>query len=183
MGTSISVLSAAMELNMSRKKQSSTSLTNIDEDKNSSMNWPRTDRERSKLQAFWKFALSLGRLSRCKRKLVGCVIVTPDWAEVVSIGYNGPPTGVNNDACRTTEGSCGCVHAEANALVKLRTTESNLILITTLSPCELCAGLIMNSKRISRVVYHDLYRDVRGIQLLTASGISVTAKEVIHADH
>lgn len=126
-----------------------------------------------KIMAFYGLAESLARLSRCGRLRVGCVVVTSDMREVVAVGYNGPPAGVDNDACREGEGACGCVHAEANALVKLATRERGLTLMTTTSPCEHCAGLTVNSGKVSVVIYGGAYRDLSGLELLTNAGVSV----------
>lgn len=122
-----------------------------------------------KWRVFFDFTKSLETLSTCKRRQVGCVIVESDLTRVHAIGYNGPPAHVSNDACRIVEGNCGCIHAEANALIKLNTERNNLILISTSSPCEHCAGLIINNGKISRVLYRDLYRDVIGIRLIEES--------------
>lgn len=138
------------------------------------MNWQKNIRKRQKLAVFVKLALDLASLSTCKRRKVGCVIVPSDFSEVFSIGYNGPPAGVNNDSCREVEGVCGCLHAENNALVKLRTRDRDLLLITTCSPCETCAGMVLNSRRVSEVVYVEEYRDRRGLDLLAMNGVGVT---------
>jgi deoxycytidylate deaminase len=75
------------------------------------------DRVRDKLRAFWGFTESLASLSRCRRLRVGCVIIRPDFSEVLAVGYNGPPRGVPNDSCRDGAGVCGCIHCEANGLI------------------------------------------------------------------
>jgi deoxycytidylate deaminase len=71
------------------------------------------------------------------------------------------------------EGSCGCIHGEANALVKVRSRESGLILFTTNSPCPHCAGLIINSHRIGAVIYKTPYRLQDGVARLRAADIIV----------
>lgn len=128
-------------------------------------------RRSQKLRIFSTFARSLGTLSTCKRASVGCVIVTPTLTEVLSIGYNGPPKGVSNESCRADVGECGCCHSESNALVKLKTERTDLLLICTTSPCERCAGLIVNCGRVSEVMYLDEYRDLTGVELLRKCGI------------
>lgn len=128
-------------------------------------------RRDQKLRIFADFAKDLSSLSTCRRASVGCVIVTPTLTEVLSVGYNGPPAGVSNDSCRADIGECGCVHSESNALVKLKTEKSSLLLICTTSPCERCAGLIVNCGRVSEVLYVDEYRDLTGVGLLRECGI------------
>ena len=133
-----------------------------------------TARELVKFEVFMELARGLARLSTCIRSQVGCVIVQPDLSEVLGIGYNGTPAKSPNGSCRGTPGTCGCIHAEANALVKTRSRDSNLILITTLSPCEHCAGLIVNSGRIGKVVYDACYRAGNQAEgILSAAGVEL----------
>lgn len=120
---------------------------------------------------FWDLAAGLARLSRCRRLSVGAVVLRPDLSEVLAVGYNGPAAGLPNDSCRGAEGACGCVHAEANALVKLRAGAGGLVLLTTHSPCEHCAGLVVNSGRVGWVVHGEPYRDRRGLDVLAAAGV------------
>ncbi len=130
------------------------------------------DRVRQKLGVFWRFTESLARLSYCQRLSVGCTLVPPDLSEVLAIGYNGPPSGVPNHSCRAAAGACGCVHAEANTIIKVRGRVSGLVMLTTHSPCEHCAGLIINSgSLVQAVVYGQAYRDPAGLDLLTRRGI------------
>lgn len=139
------------------------------------------DRLHSKLKVFLDLTKALSTLSTCKRtgSNIGCVIVPPDLSGIMAIGYNGPPAGFDNDSCRGPEavGSCGCIHAEANALVKRQPGTTGLVLITTLSPCEHCAGLIINSKAISAVLYQTEYRDRSGILRLEAVDISAVSAD------
>lgn len=128
----------------------------------------------AKLRKFFEFTSSLAELSHCKRAKVGCVICDREFTRVLSIGYNGPPAGISNASCTGVEGNCGCVHAEANALIKLGTADSAIMLCTSV-PCYHCAGLIVNSKKIDLLYHKTFYRDDRGMKILRASGI-----EVIH---
>lgn len=130
-------------------------------------------RYQHKLKTFYGFAESLSSLSTCKRATVGCVVVTPTLTQVLAVGYNGPPSGISNTACRNELGNCGCIHAECNALVKLRSSQTKLLLLCTTAPCELCAGLILNCKRISQVYYGRTYRTTVGLELLMNQGISI----------
>jgi deoxycytidylate deaminase len=135
------------------------------------------DRTEQKLLTFVEFAGKLAKLSTCKRKTNGAVVFPPDFSRVLAIGYNGPSVGKNNDACRGPEavGSCGCAHAEANAVVKL--TERGIMYCTT-SPCEACASLIVNSRRIVTVVYAQPYRDAdEGIHTLAGGNVETVSLE------
>jgi deoxycytidylate deaminase len=121
---------------------------------------------------FIRFAQELASLSTCQRLLVGCVIIPQELTEVLAIGYNGQPASLPNNGCRkSTPGNCGCIHAESNALIRLRDRRNGLILITTHSPCEHCAGLIINSGQINTVIYIQKYRDESGLRLLDYTGI------------
>lgn len=133
----------------------------------------QSERYRSKLRVFCRLAADLALLSRCSRRQVGAVVVPADLSSVLAIGYNGPPAGEPNDSCRGGEGACGCVHAEANALVKLSSERSDLIVVTTLSPCEHCAGLLLNCGRVNAVLYDEEYRDSKGLDLLARRGVQV----------
>lgn len=124
---------------------------------------------------FWRLAADLAGLSQCRRLRVGCAVVRPDFSEVVAIGYNGPPAGLPNDGCRGTEGSCGCGHSEASALVKMRGGGDGLAMVVTHSPCEGCAGLVVNCGRIGYVVYGERFRDGRGLEVLERAGVVAVA--------
>lgn len=125
-----------------------------------------------KVLTFMRFAEELGKLSTCKRLGCGCVVATSDLSSVLAIGYNGPPTGTPNDACRDTEGSCGCAHAEVNACVKL-TGGDNLLMLCTTSPCERCGGYIANCGRVDGVIFTRQYRDRLGMDSLIRAGVAV----------
>ncbi len=129
---------------------------------------------------FLDFTIGLGQLSTCKRLKVGAIIIPQEMTEVLSIGYNGPPVGKDNMGCREASvGSCGCVHAEANALLKLRGRHYGLVMILTRSPCEHCAGLIINSRCIDAIVYIDEYRDRTGLDLLNSVHITTVPARLL----
>lgn len=126
-------------------------------------------------EIFGEWARDLSRRSTCERTQVGCLIVSGDNCRVLAIGYNGGARGLS-DACSGPEavGTCGCLHAEQNALVKLDYNDpAYRTLYTTLSPCLMCAKLLVNA-RVSRVVYNEVYRDQSGITLLQQAGVLVS---------
>jgi dCMP deaminase len=110
-------------------------------------------------------ALQWSRRSLCKRAKVGCVITTGDGRITLARGYNGPARGLSNDRCRELEGSCGCLHAEMNAIALVDSTISNKAMFSTTSPCEICAQLILQAN-ITTIWYIDEYRDQRGLDLM-----------------
>lgn len=123
-----------------------------------------------KLKAFHTFMHELATLSTCKRTAVGCIILPQDFTAVFAIGYNGQAAGISNSACTNKKGDCGCVHAEANAIIKMREPPHHFsrghLLLSTVAPCYRCASLIINSQWISDVIYDKPYRNERGVHLL-----------------
>lgn len=85
---------------------------------------------------------------------VGAVIVRPDRT-IASVGYNGFPRGVRDDAERYADRRTKypmTVHAELNAIVSAKEPlKGYTIYVAPLSPCAGCAGAIIQAG-ISRVV-------------------------------
>ncbi len=134
-----------------------------------------TDLKQNKYdKAYLKIATEWGKLSYCKRKQVGAIIVRDRM--IISDGYNGTPSGFEN-CCEDIDGFTQwyVLHAEANAILKVaRSTQSceNATLYITLSPCKECSKLIHQSG-IKRVVYQTGYRDTSGIDFLMKAGVLV----------
>ncbi|WP_397444696.1 deoxycytidylate deaminase [Polaribacter sp. R77954] len=125
-------------------------------------------------RAYLKMAREWGKLSHCKRKQVGALIVKERM--IISDGFNGTPTGFDN-CCEDDEGQTKweVLHAEANAILKVASsTQSakNATLYITLSPCTQCSKLI-HQAGIKRVVYAKAYRDSSGIQFLEKAGVEI----------
>jgi dCMP deaminase len=129
-------------------------------------------------KAYLRIAAEWSKLSYCKRKQVGAIIVRDKM--IISDGYNGTPSGFEN-CCEDPEGLTQwyVLHAEANAILKVaRSTQTcdNATLYITLSPCKECSKLIHQSG-IKRVVYKNGYRDTSGIDFLVKAGIEVAQIE------
>lgn len=124
-------------------------------------------------QVMMGVATMISSRSSCSRRKVGCVITDSSMSQIYSIGYNGNYRGGPNDCDRTQAGNCGCLHAEDNALVKLRTEAHNLRLFTTLSPCMACAKRIINQGHIRSVYYSHEYRDTSPLDILIMDGITL----------
>jgi len=125
-------------------------------------------------KAYLKMALEWGKLSHCKRKQVGALIVKDRM--IISDGFNGTPTGFDN-CCEDENGATKweVLHAEANAILKVASsTQSakNATLYVTLSPCTQCSKLI-HQAGIKRVVYAKAYKDDAGIKFLEKAGIEI----------
>ena len=124
--------------------------------------------------AYLRIATEWSKLSYCKRKQVGAIIVRDRM--IISDGYNGTPSGFEN-CCEDEDNNTKwyVLHAEANAISKVaRSTQSceGATLYITLSPCKDCSKLIHQSG-IKRVVYHQEYKDCSGLDFLRKAGVEV----------
>nr|WP_262601884.1 dCMP deaminase family protein [Chryseobacterium sp. 6424] len=119
-------------------------------------------------------ATEWAKLSHCKRKKVGALIVKDRM--IISDGYNGTPSGFEN-CCEDGTGKTHwyVLHAEANAILKLAgSTQSakDATLYLTLSPCKECSKLALQAG-IKKIVYIDDYSDNSGIEFLKNHGIRI----------
>lgn len=135
------------------------------------------------INLYMDWAKRLSQLSHARRLQVGAVIVKDDT--VISYGYNGMPSGWDNNCEHEIKWPNGeirglttkeeVLHAESNAIAKLARTHnsgSGADIFITHSPCLECAKLIYQSG-IGRVFYGQDYRDSSGINFLLQSRISV----------
>lgn len=125
----------------------------------------------TKEEYFMEVARLTAQMSTCKRLQVG-VVLTDERHESFWIGYNGGPRAGRNE-CRdeATEGGCGCVHAEANAVIKAPGHIRKRTYITH-SPCVTCAVMLVNAHVVS-FTYAERYRDTTGLEVLMEAGINV----------
>jgi|TARA_B100002003_G_scaffold215261_1_gene214001 dCMP deaminase len=122
------------------------------------------------IKAHLKVARVYGELSSATRLKVGCIIVKDD--RIISIGYNGMPSGGSNVCEEDGKTKPEVLHAEANAILKLaRSTESGLnsSMFTTYAPCIHCAKLILQSG-ISELYYEEDYKNDDGVEFLKEYG-------------
>lgn len=124
--------------------------------------------------AYLKMATEWGKLSYCKRKQVGALIVKDKM--IISDGYNGTPTGFEN-VCEDEEDHTKwyVLHAEANAILKVASSTQSCrgaTLYITMSPCRECSKLIHQSG-IKRLVYVDRYKDDEGLLFLEKAGVEI----------
>ncbi len=125
-------------------------------------------------KAYLRMAQEWAKLSHCKRRKVGALIVKDRM--IISDGYNGTPSGFKN-VCEDENGLTHwyVLHAEANAILKVASsTQSckNATLYITMSPCKDCSKLI-HQAGITRVVYRDAYKDLSGIEFLKLANVEV----------
>ncbi len=128
--------------------------------------------------AYMRTAQTFAELSHAQRLKVGCIVVKQD--RIISIGYNGMPSGWSN-ICEdvledgSTRTKPEVLHAEMNSLMKLaKSTESGdkAAMFVTHSPCLECAKSIYQAG-ISTVYYKNDYRSNDGIEFLTKCGVHV----------
>lgn len=95
--------------------------------------------------------------SRCDRAHVGCVIVDRVTGQVVSSAFNETPHGLepcDTGGHRIVDNHCvNTVHAERNAIRKMKEHGSEYTLYVTHYPCQGCAHLISSCPEIVEVVY------------------------------
>lgn len=118
-------------------------------------------------------ATEWAKLSHCSRKQVGALIVKDGM--IISDGYNGTPTGFENDCELDGLTKWYVIHGEANAILKCaRHGQScdGATLYQTHSPCKDCSKLILQSG-IKRLVYREDYKDTDGLDFLRQAGIEI----------
>lgn len=134
------------------------------------------------VDAFMDTAERFAQLSSAIRLKVGSVVVKDN--RIISIGYNGMPSGWTNECEHTIQHSDDTVslktkveviHAEANAIAKLARdgeSGSGATLFATHAPCVQCAKMIYGAG-ISTVYYRTAYRNSDGIDFLNKCNIVV----------
>ena len=125
-------------------------------------------------KAYLRMALEWGKLSHCKRKQVGALIVKDRM--IISDGFNGTPTGFENP-CEDEDNYTKwyVLHAEANAILKVASSTQSCkgsTLYLTLSPCRECSKLI-HQAGIIRLVYVKEYKDTTGLDFLKNAGVVI----------
>jgi dCMP deaminase len=130
-----------------------------------------------------KAAEVYSQLSSAVRLQVGCVVVKDNT--IIGIGYNGMPSGWDNNCEDTIQHSDDTVtlktkpevlHAETNALAKIaKSTNSSdgASMFITHAPCLDCAKLVYQSG-IKSVYYRNSYKNTDGIDFLNKCNVEVT---------
>lgn len=112
------------------------------------------------------------------RLKVGAVFVSENG--VISIGYNGTPSGWDNTCEYKTDDDKLVTydhvsHAEENLFAKLMkqgVSTKNGIIVLTHAPCINCAKIMVNAG-ITSVYYQNEYRILDGINHLKRGGVNV----------
>ena len=134
------------------------------------------------VEAHMKTADVYSKLSSAKRLQVGCVIVKNNT--IIGIGYNGMPSGWDNNCEVSINEDIGgsylktkpeVLHAETNAIAKVaRSTNSTegSDMFCTHAPCLDCAKLIYQAG-VKTFYFRDHYRSTEGLDFLNNCGIEV----------
>jgi dCMP deaminase len=134
------------------------------------------------IDAFMDTAERFAQLSSAKRLHVGAVVVKDN--RIISIGYNGMPSGWTNECEEIVHRIAEepilktkdeVIHAEANAISKLAKSGDSgdkADLFCTHAPCVHCAKIIYGAG-IKKVFYRNSYRDELGLEFLQKCGIDI----------
>ena len=121
----------------------------------------------TRVEMFMDIAKTVSKRSSCPKKQVGAVLVKDN--RIIATGYNGvlpgdkPKEGYNPKTNETKT-----VHAEANIIsfcAKEGISTNGCTMYITLSPCEKCAELIIQSG-IKKIIFFEKYRCDNGLSKL-----------------
>jgi dCMP deaminase len=154
------------------------------------------------LSAYMDVAERFAELSSARRLHVGAIVVKDD--RIISIGYNGMPSGWDNncedtvfvlheEVMGTDMNSLGytqtdngnwvklkskpeVLHAETNAIAKLAKSNESGMGATMFITHAPCldCAKLIFQSGIGSVLYRDTYRDTGGVTFLEKSGVKVT---------
>lgn len=125
------------------------------------------DRNNLMMKVAWLFA----EQSYCKRRQVGAVLVKDN--RILATGYNGTIAGRSNDCEDGDVTLQEVLHAEQNVIAfaaRNGISMEGCTLYVTTNPCQDCAKMLVQSG-IKEVIYEDIYRDLKGLELLTSNGV------------
>lgn len=110
---------------------------------------------------FINIAKIISLKSKDLKKQVGCVLVSLNNNRIISTGYNGLPSGINDNINWNDRELVHSmiIHAEMNCIIYANNKYENAILYTTLSPCKDCIKIIAAAK-IKKVIFLEKYKDL-----------------------
>lgn len=131
---------------------------------------------------FMKMAELTAERSKDPKTKVGAVIVNPINHHVISIGYNGMPTGFEDEAKYWDDRIKHnyVVHAEANAILNSNTSLEGAHIYISMFPCNECAKLIAQAG-IKKVFYHDdkyLSKDSGKVALEIFNNLNISIERI-----
>lgn len=114
---------------------------------------------------FISMAKLVSTRSTCARRKVGCILVD-EHRHVLATGYNGVPASLEHcidEPCPGAKYSsgeglehCQAIHAEQNALLQCKDTQTIHTAYITTSPCWTCVKLLLNTS-CSGIVFAEEY--------------------------
>jgi dCMP deaminase len=129
----------------------------------------------------------ISQLSSATTKKVGCMALRNDFSKIASFGYNGsykgaginPETGTEEDSLEP--GCSGFIHAEINMIAKFQERDpENYIIFLTLSPCKMCAKVLINSG-FKHIYWIEDYRNQDHLDMFDNTGITYgTMDKLVH---
>ncbi|MBS3972508.1 MAG: dCMP deaminase family protein [Erysipelotrichia bacterium] len=142
--------------------------------------------KRSNVISWDDYFMGMAHLSAMRSKdpstQVGACIVTPS-KKVVGLGYNGFPTGINDDDFPWEKHDeydqskyAYVVHAELNAILNATTSLQGCSIYVSLFPCNECAKAIIQSGIKTLIYESDKYADTSAVlaskRMLKAAGVT-----------
>ena len=126
---------------------------------------------------FMEMARVAAKRATCARLNVGAIIIMNNTP--ISIGWNGTLAGEDHcqgNACSgMIPGGCPTVHAEVNALKKLRATTvmEDVHLYLTHSPCKSCCDFMRYYPYLTKLYFEVPYRETAHLEDLQGRGMGV----------
>ncbi|MCD8519283.1 MAG: dCMP deaminase family protein [Erysipelotrichaceae bacterium] len=142
--------------------------------------------KRSNVISWDDYFMGMAHLSAMRSKdpstQVGACIVSPS-KKVVGLGYNGFPTGINDDDFPWEKHDeydqskyAYVVHAELNAILNATTSLQGCSMYVSLFPCNECAKAIIQSGIKTLIYESDKYADTSAVlaskKMLNAAGVT-----------
>jgi dCMP deaminase len=140
---------------------------------------------------FLRIAYLVASRSTCLRRQVGAVIVNDH--RILTTGYNGAPRGLahcSETGCLREEQNipsgerhelCRASHAEANAIIQASyygVAIAGSKIYATLSPCVLCAKLVINAGIKEIIIANEFYPDELSGNMLKEAKIKIKTIEI-----
>lgn len=110
---------------------------------------------------FINIAKMVSLKSKDTKKQVGAILVSEKDNRILSTGYNGLPSNINDNIDWTNRELVHSmiIHAEMNCILYASSRFENSILYSTLSPCKDCIKIIA-AANIKKIIYLDEYKDL-----------------------
>ena len=131
-----------------------------------------------KHEYFLEIASVVAKRSTCARRKVGCVLVDK-YDQILATGYNGVAKGLPHcidEPCPgaalpsgTGLNTCQALHSEANALIQCRAINDIVTCYTTVSPCNNCIRMLLNTP-CQLIVFSELYPHMDALDLWVSQG-------------